>query len=109
MSSVNSPEGKQSAHRLMGVCVCVHSSQVKCACETEPFKESLKWLKKGKRRDRAAEGQGRRRRGREERDGRQEAARLNETAARRLSHSTACRKSTLFRFILRGGAIAANS
>lgn len=38
-----------------------------------------------------------------------EEVRLNETEARRLSHSAARRKSTLFWFILRGGAVAANS
>lgn len=111
-------EKTECAHRL-DVCVCVSiagSSQVKCACETAPFKEFLKRLKKewsGRRArgDSAAEveGQRRRRGGREEREGSQEAGRLNETAARRWSHSTACRKSTLFRLTLGGGAVAANS
>lgn len=120
MRSVYSTERKLSVLTgWMCVCVCVSiagSSQVKCACETEPFKEFLKRLKKewsGRRArgDSAAEveGQRRRRGGREEREGSQEAGRLNETAARRLSHSTACRKSTLFRLTLGGGAVAANS
>lgn len=63
------------------MCVCPVSSRVKCACEAEPFKESLKQLKngEGEREDSAVEGQRRRRRrGREERGGRQEAERFNE-------------------------------